>query len=65
MGMRRLCTSKKAPIYEHGDTLHWQNGTHIWARGHFALAKRPPYMGMATLYTGKKAFINGNEDILH
>ena len=24
----------------HGDTLYWQKGPHIWAWGHFALAKR-------------------------
>ena len=55
MGMGTLCTGKKAPIYGDGDTLHWQKGPHIWGWGHFALAKRPPYMGMGTLCTGKKA----------
>ena len=40
MGTGTLCTGKKAPIYGHGDTLHWQKGPHIWAWGHFALAKR-------------------------
>ena len=36
-------------MYGHGDTLHWQKGTHVWAWGHFALAKRPPCIGMGTL----------------
>ena len=49
MGMGTLCTGKKAPIYGHGDTLHWQKGPQIWAWGHFALAKRPPHMSMGTV----------------
>ena len=59
MGMGTLCTAKKVVIYGHGDTLHQQKGPHVWAWGHFALAKRPPYMGMGTLCTGKKARIYG------
>ena len=57
--MGTLCTGKRAPIYRHGDTLHWQKGPQIWAWGHFTLAKRAPYMGMGTLCTGKKAPIYG------
>ena len=63
IGMGTLCSSKKAPIYGHGDTLHCQKGPiyghgvtlncqkgpHIRAWGHFALPKRPPYMGMGSL----------------
>ena len=45
-----LCTGKKAPMYGHGDTLHWQKGPHIWAWAHFAVEKKPPYMGMGTLF---------------
>ena len=55
MGMETLCTGKKAPINGHGDTLQWQKGTHKWAWGHFALAKRRPNMVMGTLCTVKKA----------
>ena len=55
MGIGTPCVGKKAPISGLGDTLHWQKGAHIWAWGHFALAKMPAYMGMGTLYTGKKA----------
>ena len=29
--MVTLCTGKEAPIYGHGDTLHWQRDPHIWA----------------------------------
>ena len=65
MGMAALCTGKKAPIYGHGDTLHWRNSPHLWAWKHFALAKKPPYMGMETLCTGKKAPIYGHGDTLH
>ena len=65
MGMVTLCTSKKAPIHGHGDTLQWHKGAHIWAWGHFALAKRPPYMGMGTLRTVKKARICGHGETLH
>ena len=54
MGMGTLCTGKKAPIYGHGDTLHWQKGPYIWAWGHFALGQSDtrdgPYEG------GKLAF---------
>ena len=39
-----IFTGKKAPIYGHGDTSHWQKGPQIWAWRHFALAKRPLYM---------------------
>ena len=46
MGMETLCAGKQAPIYGHGDNLHWQKRAHIWTQGHFALAKRRPYMGM-------------------
>ena len=53
--MATFFTGKRAPIYGHGDTLHWQKGAHKWARGHFALAKRPQHMGMGTLWSGKKA----------
>ena len=60
MGMGTLCTGKKAPIYGHGDTLYWQEGPHIWAWGHFALAK-----SMGTLCTGKKAPIYEHGDTLH
>ena len=42
-----------------------QKGPHIWAWGHFAVAKRPPYMGMGTLCTGKKAPKYGHGDTLH
>ena len=35
-----------AAMYGISDTLHWQKGPHKWAWGHFALAKRPAYMGM-------------------
>ena len=45
--------------------LPWQKGPYIWAWGHFALAKRPLYMGMGTLCTGKKAPIYGHGDTLH
>ena len=38
MGMGTLCTSKKAPIYGHGDTLHSLKGSHVWAWGHFVAA---------------------------
>jgi len=30
MGMGTLCTTKKSPIYEHGDDLHCQKAPHIW-----------------------------------
>ena len=46
--MRTLCTGQKAPILGHEHTLHWQKGSHISALRHFALAKRPQYMGMGT-----------------
>ena len=46
---------KDINIYGHGDTLNWQKGPYIWAWRHFALAKKPPYMGMVALCTGKKA----------
>ena len=52
-------------MYGHGDTLHGQKGSHIWPWGHFALAKRPPYMGMGTLCAGKNAPIHGHGDTLH
>ena len=29
MGKGTLSIGKKAPIYGHGDTLHWQKGTHL------------------------------------
>ena len=52
-----VCTSKKASIHKHRDTLYyghwdtlkWQNSPNIWASGHFALAKKPRYTGMGTL----------------
>ena len=50
MGMGTVCTGKKAPKYGHGDILHWQKGPPIWAWGNFAMAKRPPYMGMGESY---------------
>ena len=31
--MGTLCTGKKAPIYGHGDTLHYRKSPHIWAWG--------------------------------
>ena len=65
MGMGTLCTGTKAPMYGHGDFLHWEKGNHIWAWGHLVLAKRPTYMGMGTLCTGKKATIYGHGDTLH
>ena len=75
-GMGTLCTGKKAPIYGDGDTLHWQKGPHIWAWdtlrwpkgphiwtwGHFALAKRPTYMGIGILCTGAKLPAYGHWD---
>ena len=65
MGMGTLCTGKKALLYAHVDTLHEQKGSHIWAWGHFVLAKRRPYMGTGTLCTSKKAPIYGHGDTLH
>ena len=41
MGMGTLCTAKKPPIHEHGDTLQCQKARYIWAWGHFALPKSP------------------------
>ena len=60
-----ICTGKTAPIYGHGDTLHWQKGPNIRPWGHFALAKGPLYMGIQTLCTAKKAPIYGHGDTLH
>ena len=40
-------------------------GGYMGAWGHFALAKRPPYMGIGTLCTSKKAPIYGHGDTLH
>ena len=34
-------TTKRARIYEHGDTMHCQQGSHIWACGHYAMPQRP------------------------
>ena len=65
MGMVTLCTDKKSLIYGHVDTLHLQKGPHIWARVHFALAKRCAYMCMGTLCTGKNSPIFGHGDSLH
>ena len=42
MGMGTLCTAKKAPMYEHGDTLHCQKGPYIWAWGHFDITNSHP-----------------------
>ena len=64
MGMGTLCNGKKAPIYGHRNTLHWQKGPHNWAWGLIVLAKRPPYMGMGTLCTSKQAPIPGYGDTL-
>ena len=69
----------KRPPSGNGNTLHWQKGTHIWASGHFVVAKRPaylawghfvvarrhPYLGMEILCRDKKAPIHGHGDILH
>ena len=65
MGMGTLCTSKKAPVDGHGDTLHLQKGLHTWAWGQFVVAKRPLYMGIETLCTCKKAPIYGHGDAFH
>ena len=80
MGTGTLCTSKKASIHGHEDSLHWQKGPqsraerqfalakkglHIWVWGHFALAKGLPYLGMGTLCTGKKAPIDGQWGHFH
>ena len=52
-----FCISKKPPIYGQGDTLHKQKGPHIWAWGHFALAKMSLYISIETFCTTKKATI--------
>ena len=64
MGMETLCNGKKAPLYGNGDTLHWQKVPHIQTCEHFALAKRPQYMGIWTLCIGKKAPIYRHGDTL-
>ena len=62
MGMGTLCTGKRAPIYGHGDTLHWEKGPYIWAWGHSALGKGPLYTGM---HLQKGSYIWGRAGIAH
>ena len=56
MGMGTLCTSKKAPIYGHWDTLHCQKGPQMWAWGHIFLylSGSLRVRGLTSMYTSRR-----------
>ena len=60
-----FCTAKKPAMYGHGDTLHCQKASYVWAWGHVALPKSPLCMGMGTLCTAKKPTMYVYGDTLH
>ena len=54
MGMGTFCIATQASIFGHADGLHYQKEFYKWTWRHYALPRRPVFMGMQTACTVQK-----------